>query len=127
MRDVPRKTRRSTGRGDEEETVYKVGDNVFADLGRPDAVELLAKAELVRGIRHLIAERGLAQAAAASLLGIAQPDVSNLHRGRLAGFSMERLYRFLNALGQDVRIVVQPKPRSRARATVRALVRAAAR
>jgi predicted XRE-type DNA-binding protein len=127
MREPPRKTRRSTGKGDEEEAIYKVGDNVFADLGRPDAVELLAKAELVRGIRHLIAARGLAQAAAASLLGIAQPDVSNLHRGRLAGFSMERLYRFLNALGQDVRIVVQPKPRSRARATVRALVRAGAR
>jgi predicted XRE-type DNA-binding protein len=127
MREVPLKTRRSTGSGDEEQSVRKAGDNIFADLGRPDAEELLAKAELARGIRHLIAARGLTQAAAASVLGIAQPDVSNLHRGRLAGFSMERLYRFLNALGQDVRIVVQPKPRSRARATVRALVRAGAR
>jgi len=127
MREAQRKTRRSAGKGDEEEVVYKVGENIFVDLGRPNAVELLAKAELVRGIRHLIAARGLAQAAAASLLGIAQPDVSNLHRGRLAGFSMERLYRFLNALGQDVRIVVQPKPRSRPRATVMALVRAGAR
>jgi predicted XRE-type DNA-binding protein len=127
MREAQRKTRRSTGSADGEDTIYKVSDNVFADLGRPNAVELLAKAELVRAIRHLIAARGLAQAAAASLLGIAQPDVSNLHRGRLAGFSMERLYRFLNALGQDVQIVVQPKPRSRARATVRARVRAGAR
>ena len=126
MREAQRKSPRSTGHGDDEHTVYQVGDNVFADLGRPNAVELLAKAELVRGIRHLIAARGLAQAAAANLLGIAQPDVSNLHRGRLAGFSMERLYRFLNALGQDVQIVVQPKPRSRARATVRARVRAGA-
>jgi predicted XRE-type DNA-binding protein len=127
MSEAQRKTRRSTGSADGEDTIYKVSDNVFADLGRPNAVELLAKAELVRAIRHLIAARGLAQAAAASLLGIAQPDVSNLHRGRLAGFSMERLYRFLNALGQDVQIVVQPKPRSRARATVRARVRAGAR
>jgi predicted XRE-type DNA-binding protein len=126
MSETPRKTRRGTASGAGDDTVYKVGDNVFADLGRPNAVELLAKAELVRGIRHLIAARGLAQAAAAHLLGIAQPDVSNLHRGRLAGFSMERLYRFLNALGQDVQIVVQPKPRSRARATVRARVRAGA-
>jgi len=123
MPEARRKTRQSTRIGEEEETVYKVGDNVFADLGRPNSVELLAKAELVRGIRHWIAARGLAQAAAANLLGIAQPDVSNLHRGRLAGFSMERLYRLLNALGQDVQIVVQPKPRSRARATVRARVR----
>jgi predicted XRE-type DNA-binding protein len=102
-----------------------VGENIFADLGRPNADELLAKAELARAIRRLIAERGLTQAAAAEVLGVAQPDVSNLHRGRLAGFSMERLYRFLNALGQDVRIVVQPKPRSRARGTIRATVRAA--
>lgn len=127
MREAARKTRRSTGTRDEEQAVYKAGDNIFADLGRPDADELLAKAELARTIRHLIAARGLTQAVAASVLGIAQPDVSNLHRGRLAGFSMERLYRFLNSLGQDVRILVQPKPRSRARATVRALVRAGAR
>ncbi len=127
MREAARKTHRSTGRQDEEQAAYKAGDNIFADLGRPEADELLAKAELARTIRHLIAARGLTQAVAASVLGIAQPDVSNLHRGRLAGFSMERLYRFLNSLGQDVQIVVRPKPRSRARATVRTLVRAGAR
>lgn len=127
MREAARKTRRNTGSRNEEQTVYKAGDNIFADLGRPDADELLAKAELARTIRRLIAARGLTQAVAAGVLGITQPDVSNLHRGRLAGFSMERLYRFLNSLGQDVQIVVQPKPRSRARATVRALVRAGTR
>src|SRR5215216_1074515 len=125
MGDAMRKTRRGARKQNEEQTVYEVGGNIFADLGRPNADELLAKAELTRAIRHLIAERGLTQAAAAAVLGAAQPDVSNLHRGRLAGFSMERLYRFLNALGQDVRIVVQPKPRSRARATTRTNVRVA--
>ena len=60
---------------------------------------------------------------AATVLGGAQSDVSNLARGRLAGYSMERLYRFLNALGQDVRIVVQPKARTRRQATVRTLIR----
>ena len=105
--------------------VRQVGDNIFADLGRPESDELLAKAELARAVRRLIAQRELTQAAAAKLLGVTQPDVSNLYRGRLAGFSLERLYRFLNALGQDVRIVVQPKPRSRARATIRTTVRAA--
>ena len=38
--------------------------------------------------------------------------------GKLAGFSMERLMRFLNALDRDVRIVVSPKPRGRGKATV---------
>jgi predicted XRE-type DNA-binding protein len=125
MPDKARKTRRKGRKQDSERSVYKASDNIFADLGRPDADELLAKAQLARAIRHLIAGKGFTQAAAADVLGIAQPDVSNLHRGRLAGFSMERLYRFLNALGQDVRIVVQPKPRSRARATIRTTVRAA--
>ncbi|MCX7015727.1 MAG: XRE family transcriptional regulator, partial [Candidatus Sumerlaeota bacterium] len=39
-------------------------------------------------------------------------------RGRLAGFSMERLIRFLNALDRDVWILVKAKPRSRARGRI---------
>lgn len=127
MKKAATKTRRSLGSRNEEEVVHQAGDNIFADLGRPNADELLAKAELSRTIRRLIDELELTQAKAAGVLGISQPDVSNLHRGRLAGFSMERLYRFLNSLGQDIQIIVQPKPRSRTRATVRALVRAGAR
>ena len=69
-------------------------------------------------------EEGLSHRAAAHRLGVAQPDLSNLCRGRLDGFSIERLCRLLTALGQDVRIVVQPKPRSRSRATLRATVAA---
>jgi hypothetical protein len=53
---------------------------------------------------------------------VVQSDISNLYRGRLAGYSMERLYRFLTTLGQDVQIVVQPTPRSRAQGRVRAWV-----
>jgi predicted XRE-type DNA-binding protein len=118
-------TRRRNGGEGEESAVRRVGSNIFDDLGRPNAAELLAKVELARAIRRLIEARGLTQAEAAAILGIAQPDVSNLGRARLAGFSIERLCRFLNLLGQDVRIVVTPKPRSRARATLRATVRAA--
>jgi predicted XRE-type DNA-binding protein len=91
MREAAQKTRRSTGSRNAEQAVSKAGDNIFADLGRPNADLLLAKAELARTIRHLIAARGLTQAVAAGVLGITQPDVSNLHRARLAGFSMERL------------------------------------
>jgi predicted XRE-type DNA-binding protein len=97
--------------------------NVFAALDLPDADEWLAKAELARAIQKQIDKRRLTQVAAAAALGGVQSDVSNLARGRLAGYSMERLCRFLIALGQDVRIVVQPKPRSRRQATVRTRVR----
>src|ERR1700733_14932478 len=112
------------GRGAGEHSVATVGpqDNVFAALKLPDADEWLAKAELARAIQKQIERQQLTQVQAAAALAGAQSDISNLARGRLAGYSMERLYRFLNALGQDVRIVVQPKPRSRRQATLRALV-----
>jgi predicted XRE-type DNA-binding protein len=107
-----------------EASVTTVGpnDNIFAALKLPNADEWLAKAELARAIRALIEARGLTQIEAATALGGVQSDISNLARGRLAGYSMERLYRFLNALDQDVRIVVRPKPHTRSHATVRALV-----
>lgn len=91
----------------------KSGGNVFADLGLPNAEDRLAKAELARRIGEIIAERRLTQLEAAALLGIDQPKISALVRGRLAGFSLERLMRFLNVLGRDVQIVVKPKPRGR--------------
>ena len=83
--------------------------NVFRDLGFPDAEELQAKSDLAHEISTAIDERGLSQRKAAEILGIDQPKVSALVRGRLSGFSMERLYRFLNALGRDVEIVVRPR------------------
>jgi predicted XRE-type DNA-binding protein len=83
--------------------------NVFADLGLDDAAELSAKSGLVHKIALLIKERGLTQMQAAALLDIDQPKISNLLRGRLEGFSIERLFRFLNALDQDVEIIIRDK------------------
>ena len=94
------------------------GRNVFADLGLPDARERLAKAELARRISEIIVARRLTQSEAAALLGIDQPKVSALVRGRLEAFSLERLMRFLNVFGRDVEIVVKPKARGRRRATL---------
>ena len=92
--------------------------NVFADLGLPDSDELPAKAALARQISSIASQRRLTQSQAAAILGTTQPKVSDLFAGKLAGFSMERLMRFLNALDRDVRIVVTPKPRGRSKATV---------
>ena len=53
------------------------------------------------------------KSAAAELLGIPSPKVSALLNGRLDGFSTQRLFRFQNALGCDVKISVsRPKPRA---------------
>jgi len=91
--------------------------NVFADLGLPNAEERLAKADLVIEISRIIEERELTQVETAAILGVDQAKISALVRGKLAGFSMERLYRFLNALGRDVEIVVRAKPKNRQAAT----------
>jgi predicted XRE-type DNA-binding protein len=82
--------------------------NVFADLGFPDPEEALLKAQLAGRILQFVRERKLTQVKVAALLGIDQPKVSHLLRGRLGGFSTERLLRFVNALGQDVEIVIRP-------------------
>jgi predicted XRE-type DNA-binding protein len=88
---------------------YVVGSsNVFADLGHPRPAEALAKAELARKIGAIIERRGLTQGEAAAILDVDQPKVSALSRGRLAGFSLDRLVRFLVLLGNDVEIVVKP-------------------
>jgi predicted XRE-type DNA-binding protein len=92
--------------------------NVFADLGLPDADELLAKSELVHQITGLIGSRKLTQKAAAAVLGTTQPIVSDLIRRRLDRFSLERLFGFLNRLDRDVQIIIRPKPRSRSAAAV---------
>ncbi len=89
--------------------VTKASDNIFADLGVPEAEEALAKAEIASRICDIIAERKLSQTRAAALLGVDQPKVSALMRGRLEGFSSDRLFRFLNALDRDVEIVIKPK------------------
>jgi predicted XRE-type DNA-binding protein len=92
--------------------------NVFEDLGLPDAAARLAKAELARVIRKIVADKGWTQRRAAEALGIAPPDMSDLVRGKLARFSQERLERFLNALDMDIRIQVGPKRRGKKYANV---------
>jgi predicted XRE-type DNA-binding protein len=88
--------------------VERGSGNVFADLGLPNPDLALAKAELVQRIRDLIVACKLTQSEAARILGIDQPKVSALVRGRVAGYSIDRLFRFLNALGQRVEISIRP-------------------
>jgi predicted XRE-type DNA-binding protein len=93
--------------------------NVFADLKLPQADDLLAKAELAAKIIEEIQRRRLTQIQAASVLGVDQPKISALKQGRLSGFSIERLMRFLMLLGRDIEIRVKSKPRARSVARLR--------
>ena len=93
--------------------VERSSGNVFADLGLPNADELLVKAEIVAEILRLIKLKKLTQSKAAALTGVAQPDLSNLLRGKLRGFSIERLMLMLTAFGRDVEVVVRPAGRAK--------------
>ncbi len=99
----------------------KSSGNVFTDVGIENSEQAAAKAELARRIASVITNRKLTRAKAAELLDLDEPNVSALLRGSLGGFSMERLFKFLAALGQDVEIVVKPaKAVGRAQLTVKA-------
>lgn len=77
----------------------------FQGLANGD--ERLAKVKLAAHINEQIKKRGIKQTEAAALLGITQPEVSSLGKGRLSGFTFDRLYRCLNALDVDVEISVK--------------------
>ncbi len=104
--------------------VVEGSDNIFADLGFPDAEEHLLKAKLVSRIYDIVKRRKLTQTEAGKILGISQSRVSQMLNGHFREFSVEKLMRFLNALDQDVEIRIKAKPR-RASRPARLDVRAA--
>ncbi len=105
-----KKTAKSRAR--QADVVREGSGNVFEDLRVPDSGEALAKAELAIQIASAITDRRLTQVRAAELFGVNQADVSDLVRGKLTGFSTDRLLRFLNALGRDIEIVVYARGRT---------------
>ncbi len=98
--------------------IHDSSGNIFQDMGMRDAEERLAKAELARLIRRNIEARDLTQAEAAELIGVSQPDVSDLVRGKLARFSMNRLEKCLNRLDLEIRIQVGPRPSDKPQAGI---------
>lgn len=83
--------------------------NVFADLGLENAEQLLLHAKLVSRLSDIIESRGLSRGRAAKLLGVKQSELSKLLGGDLDRFPTDSLFRFLNALDQNVEIVIRPK------------------
>ena len=98
--------------------VIKGSGNVFADVGLPHPEEALAKAEIARQVNLVLAGRGLSQVKAAAILGIPQPRVSDLVRGRLQKFSLEKLLDFAKRVGIDVEIRMKPSRQPRLKVLV---------
>ena len=93
--------------------IEKSSANVYADLGYPDSESMLVKAQLAAKIAEILQRRALTQARAAEILGLTQPKVSALLKGRFRGISEHRLLECLTRLGRDVHIVIKPTPKSR--------------
>lgn len=87
--------------------------NVFADLGLPNPDEHAVKATIALSIAEMIKERGLTKKQAGEILGLPQSLVSNLVRGNLEKFTIDRLMRYMRKLDYDVTISSKPKPQSR--------------
>jgi prevent-host-death family protein len=101
-----------------KQAILKSSGNVFVDLGLKSAQERQTKVRLAVTLNQIIQDHRLSQMAAAKALGINQPKISALLNYKLDGFSVERLMQFLNALDQDIEIVVRKKPRSRRAARI---------
>ena len=93
--------------------IEAAGENIFADLGLPDADTHLLKAQIVSEIYRLAKERRLTQHEAGARMGISQPEVSRLFKGNFREYSIERLMGFLTGFDRDVEIIVRPHKRSR--------------
>lgn len=88
--------------------IHVGANNIFADLGLPNADTHFLKAQIVAEIYRITDERKLTQARAGKLMGISQPEVSRMFKGNFLEYSIERLMAFLTAFDRDVEIVVKP-------------------
>lgn len=83
--------------------------NVFADLGLVDPEERLVKSKLAAALQRSMIELGLTQTAASTRMGMPQPKLSKILRGRFDGISEAYITEGLRKLGHDVEIRVRPR------------------
>ncbi|MBS2005033.1 MAG: XRE family transcriptional regulator [Cyanobacteria bacterium SZAS LIN-5] len=89
-------------------TFVEGSDNIYRDLGfaESEAINLLARSELMMEIEKTIKSKGLTQSQAAKLLGVAQPRLSDLFNGKIEKFTVDMLMKWLAKLGKKVSIRV---------------------
>jgi len=116
---VPSSRKRS-----ERKTPHVTRGSVLDDLGfsPSEALELKVKAEIYHELLDYIRERGYAQQELGELLGIHQPDVSNLLNGRVSKFSVGKLIKFAGKLNLGAQVKLT-KPKVGTVATVTASTR----
>lgn len=98
--------KRPKARSTQPPAVQRSSGNVFADLGFDDdeAEHLRIRSALMATLRQLLRERKLTQANAAAVLGVSQPRVSDLVRGKIDRFSIDTLVDMLARAGVRVEV-----------------------
>jgi len=86
--------------------VSESSGNIFLDLGFPphEAAVLLLRAELAEALRQWIESEDITQAQAAKRLGIAQPRVSEIVRGKIELMSLDYLVGLCAKAGVSVEV-----------------------
>jgi predicted XRE-type DNA-binding protein len=84
--------------------------NVFRDVGfsAEEAEHLRVRSVLMLHVQEIIRGRRLRQVQAAKILGVTQPRISALLRGRIDLFSTDTLIDMLTRLGARVKLIVKP-------------------
>lgn len=84
-------------------------DNIFIDLGfdRPEAENLKLRSDLMMRIEDFYRESGMTQARAAKVLGLTQPRLNALLKGKIGLFSLDALVTVASKAGLSVRLVVK--------------------
>ena len=89
--------------------VEKGSGNVFSDIGFPpgEAHNLLLRADLTIRIERFVNKSGLNQQAAARVLGVTQPRLNQLLKGRIELFSLDALVNMATRAGIRVELRVK--------------------
>lgn len=96
---------------DKQRQISHGSNNVFEDLGfeAEEAANLKVRADLMLDLRQYIQEQGWTQAEAAAFLGETQPRISNLMKGEISRFSVDKLINMLARAGIQVRVETKLK------------------
>ena len=91
-----------------KEKITRSSGNVFSDLGFPseEAEYLKIRSTLMIHLRKTIEAKGMKQAEAAKLLGVTQPRVSDIYKGKIHLFSIDTLVDMLSRAGIHIKLVV---------------------
>ncbi len=101
--------------------IQRGSENVFRDVGVSHPERTYARAQVMFLISDIIRKRDLTQKKAAEILDISQSKVSCLMNGKLSKFSMDYLFELLNALDNDVEIIIKPKTKEEKSASTHVL------